>query len=595
MAENYGDVAGATGGGLPIPPRSSGLPLGQNDPIAAMLENAARQYSQASQTTGLERMFSGRAKARQAQETLTTLLPLQKELRAQDTATLQAEGEARKQHAAQITAFKGMAELIEGAATKHFAMSPAEQKQFQPVLEWIFTQGDKMAGTGIGDKNIQRAFRIKDYAAITNRLMTKEPLMEDDDRAELSLRVDNAKTDEEALKAATDKRAEMQERAASFVRMELPKIAMKIGAAPGTGKDKPFTEATAAAKEMFPTYVTSQAFQKAIFATPAELWTAHGIEAPKTSQEAAEAAAKNKAAGPPLTREVSSILGEMKGPDGQPLTPTTATADQIAKAGKQVKQDRVDVSAAQGLAVETMKRGLSVSPETRSKHISVKALMERGELIQPPAGITQDALNQDPDMVAVDDKQKARLTQLAPARAQLDVFQNVANRIITAKSPTEALAQGTKLYLGAFTGSDPVAKGYLDAAEGFIGNLSRAIGGETGVLTNLDVTRMRRAAYASFFDTAASRDIKAAIINDIWKSSQAALVAEISGKSTGVFRSQLIGLLDKLDKETHLTLGKAPKDIRQRIEDRALMSTTDKPADLVFDPATGTLKPKGKK
>jgi hypothetical protein len=53
--------------------------------------------------------------------------------------------------------------------------------------------------------------------------------------------------------------------------------------------------------------------------------------------------------------------------------------------------------------------------------------------------------------------------------------------------------KGTKLYLAAKTGQNPDAKLYLDNREAFLGNLSRSLAAERGVLTQQDIERIAKA------------------------------------------------------------------------------------------------------
>src|SRR3990167_2281077 len=259
--------------------------------------------------------------------------------------------------------------------------------------------------------------------------------------------------------------------------------------------------------------------------------------------------------GPALSTGVKDMLATIKGPDGKPLVPGIASVDQIKWAQDANAKFEIAKAANQGLAVEQFKRTLPAPGEELSKYVDVNALVQTGDIRKPTPGTTVANLYSDKNLRYATPQQQEAVQALGPTRQQLATFQTMADRLITATSPTEAAAQGVRLYTGAYTGANPEAKAFMDSSLGFIGNLSRTLGGEKGVLTDLDRQVMKNAAIASFWDTAKSRDIKKAIINDIYKSAHSSAVGSIAGTSDQTkARSELDTLFKRLDEASRSTL-----------------------------------------
>lgn len=220
-----------------------------------------------------------------------------------------------------------------------------------------------------------------------------------------------------------------------------------------------------------------------------------------------------------------------------------------------------------GRGVEDAKRSFPITPKERSEHFDVDALIRTGQFVQPPAGTTREQLATGGAYAYADDKQRERFSNLAPARQMLDTFEVLSKRLITAEPGVDTLRQGIDLYAGALTGSNPIAKGYRDASEGFLSHLARTFG-EKGVLTNEDISRVRSAVVATFFDSAKSRDIKHAITRDIYNASHKALVNEMSGRPFSEQRAQIQELLQRLDDETGKSLAKATRPGKVIIRNR---------------------------
>jgi len=227
-----------------------------------------------------------------------------------------------------------------------------------------------------------------------------------------------------------------------------------------------------------------------------------------------------------------------------------------------IQEAKKAVAAATGAEAVKLKEQQPVPPEERAKHTDVEALLATGDLVQPPAGITAGELAKSPRYVAISDKQKDQLGELAVSNQTLGGLLAMADRLITARSAPEAWAQGLRLHAGAFTGENPLAKSYVDAKKGFLGPISRSVAKERGVLTDRDIGRID-SALSSFFDTQQSKDLKKAIVTDIFEVSRRASIAAVAGKSLGPFTAKMSELLTRLDRVHAETLTKSvPKDQR---------------------------------
>jgi hypothetical protein len=286
------------------------------------------------------------------------------------------------------------------------------------------------------------------------------------------------------------------------------------------------------------------------------------VEREKMKQDLMPDTAKRLGIGQPVLDQIQaagvspSTLSEM---------PDKERGVLVQKALDTIKSRQVEIAEKTGLAgaeaAETAKRGFPLMPKERSTMIDANELISTGQLVYPPAGATRAKIADDPKWVDIDDKQKEALRTLVPTKTQLTIFQGMAKRLITAQTPSQALGQGLQLHAGAISGANPEAKAYLDATEGFLGLLSRSVGGQKGVLTELDIKQIRRAAIASLFDTASARDYKAAIINDIVTAHHNAIVGEVTGQAMPN-RSEVEAMLKKLDASTTDTVGRIPETDR---------------------------------
>ena len=102
------------------------------------------------------------------------------------------------------------------------------------------------------------------------------------------------------------------------------------------------------------------------------------------------------------------------------------------------------------------------------------------------------------------------------AQNQLDVIENLADRIITAQSALGLPGQAIKVKFGALTRSNPDARLFKDEIDAFLSMLTRSAG-EKGVLTTQDVDRIKR-ALPTELDTVEIADRKMQTLRTLFES-----------------------------------------------------------------------------
>ena len=447
---------------------------------------------------------------------------------------------------------KNLSELAALADKFHKDYDPATQESVRPIYQQLLKTRAQLAGRDMPDDVIDQALRSPNLAAGYSSIFNDPSYspQERDQALALIGQGKDVKTREDVVALATKRK---DQELTSLVQTHLPQVLQRMGASP----EKPisgqqFMTTLEKDPEIGPALKGSPALRRNLntFVTDknnADTLASWGLKPGSVETKAMQ--------GPELSTDVRDILGTIKGPDGKPLIPAVANSEQIKWATKAAQAYKVETASKQGLSVEEFKRTLPAPGEELSKYVDVNALASAGELRKPVPGTSVAALYSDKNLSYADAKQQEAVQALNPTRQQLATFQTMADRLITAKTPGEAATQGVRLYAGALTGSNPEAKAFMDSSLGFIGNLSRTLGGERGVLTDLDRQVMKNAAIASFWDTTQSKDIKKAIINDIYKSAHTSAVGSIAGTSTqGQTRSELDTLLKKLDEASRGTL-----------------------------------------
>jgi hypothetical protein len=172
---------------------------------------------------------------------------------------------------------------------------------------------------------------------------------------------------------------------------------------------------------------------------------------------------------------------------------------------------------------------------------TVKGL-ESLELEQAPKGLTEGQYRNGPYR-QLDDKEKDAVVQYKVAQKTVDTMNRVANQLITAKTPAQALKQKIALEAGAYTGRNGLAAAYQKDRDAFSSRMARLV--EVGVLTNTDVTRWSD-TFGSFGDTVQTLKAKQALFGEIQEETQRLLKLKLGGKPiSSAARSRLDDLLDK--------------------------------------------------
>jgi hypothetical protein len=186
---------------------------------------------------------------------------------------------------------------------------------------------------------------------------------------------------------------------------------------------------------------------------------------------------------------------------------------------------------------------------------------EQGELLGPKASklMHPDTLEPAPTTITNAEATKrgfvevyqpalAAYNDLASARTVLDNAQGLAEKIVWASTPGQAVKQGGQLYLGALSRKNPVAAAYSDSFESFLGVLSRNLGAERGVLTDRDISRIRK-SMTGFTDTKDIMTLKHGIMNNVLDTAVAGARAKMFGRTVDMTssRKRLDALLASLE------------------------------------------------
>jgi hypothetical protein len=138
--------------------------------------------------------------------------------------------------------------------------------------------------------------------------------------------------------------------------------------------------------------------------------------------------------------------------------------------------------------------GSPVEPQVGETLYDRKAFEDSGQLIPRPDVTNRTARSR--EVVRISEKNMDTLQEVEKSAVSLDQIFDFADRIVTAKTPTEATLQSarylansnaaTRMVPGVF---DPNMATYYDMVQALGNGLAKAFGGERGVLTNVDVTR----------------------------------------------------------------------------------------------------------
>ncbi len=142
------------------------------------------------------------------------------------------------------------------------------------------------------------------------------------------------------------------------------------------------------------------------------------------------------------------------------------------------------------------------------------------------------------------------LADLQNTQAIVDELKGLSDKLITANDAPSALSQSVKLTGQAFArtkGTGELAAAYQDKKQAFTGILSRTLGGEKGVLTDRDITRIVT-ALPGFRDTAALKDFKNSTVQRLLDTAVEAKRSLIEGRPPNPeIRQSLDSLIKQLE------------------------------------------------
>lgn len=284
-----------------------------------------------------------------------------------------------------------------------------------------------------------------------------------------------------------------------------------------------------------------------------------------------------------LTEKERLLSGSAKGQDvvakglekGDTESQSTDTVNQLGQAMFGKNWDKLSQAEKQKVIDKkfSMDAAIAGARTTATGMATQNIPMEPGELanfVTPdnltplPIGTTPAQASQ-MGAIKVNPQQKSDYLDLTKSVASVSELNNLADKLITATNPLEAAKQYALLTGGAYTKANPEAAVYVDMVDAFLSNLARTFG-EKGVLTDLDVGRMRK-ALISFGDTIATKKEKQRIMNEMLSVAQEVGKAKILGinpNEKDLKRiNTLSGQLDKVGKSSGLSTAKPAKSWKE--------------------------------
>lgn len=257
---------------------------------------------------------------------------------------------------------------------------------------------------------------------------------------------------------------------------------------------------------------------------PAQILTALGVEKP-----GAGAGVKQK-----ITQTAEEISLELYNKSFTELSPDER-ADVL-----QTKQDRA-VEVSTGKVKGRIEAGLDapLSSTDLTKFVNPDTLAKF------PAGTTMREVRKSGGFAATP-TQLQKIADLDNAGFIVTQLDELSKQIITATDAASALIQGGTLKAGAFAKTNTAAAAYEDQLAQFTGVISRALGGERGVLTDTDIRRVVN-GMPKFRDTKAIRDFKMGVIQLLFETATDAQKRAITGRAKDPkIRKELNVLLDAI-------------------------------------------------
>lgn len=261
-----------------------------------------------------------------------------------------------------------------------------------------------------------------------------------------------------------------------------------------------------------------------------------------------------------------------------PMDPASFTPENIAKSDKLIREQRIADAAE--VAKRQKQERTDIEQATPYTPSQLHYLRNPETLEPAPVGITPSQAKQQ-GYIPVNQKAVDDLFALDNSGVIIQDLTTLADRLITAENPIGAGTQFATLEAGARLSANSEAAVYKAQKASFIGNLSRTMAAERGVLTEGDIQRISN-GFPSFGDTRQIKDMKLAVINDIYNIAKLGAKRKIVGMKSGEekqYKTRLKTMLDNLD-----AIKKGGKPTTKAAPVKATQPTAKV---LTYNPSTG--------
>jgi hypothetical protein len=246
----------------------------------------------------------------------------------------------------------------------------------------------------------------------------------------------------------------------------------------------------------------------------------------------------------PMTTADVARIQKLSEQTGAPYVAAVGLSKKVAADATLYQRQVAIAGASAGAAAASKQASTLVQPGVRSDLFDRAAFFKTGQLRNAPSGLTEAEAAKG-NYIQISDKQRSDLAHAEQAGIQLDQIFGMADKLITAKNGPQAIIQGGKLSAGAAMRTNTTAKVYDDSLNALSNSLSKSLGGERGVLTNVDVIRWVN-AMPKFTDTVAIKDAKSKLIKEIYQTSVDAQRRAIAGDDVTAAKTSLSKMLDRL-------------------------------------------------
>lgn len=527
--------------------RGEPIRSGYSSVLSEAHADAIRQMQEFQRMGPLQRYFGGGARegaARRHLETLTnagTLETAAQELQQKDVALAQNK---------QTLQLRFM-EVLEKSLTSIASADPDTQDKVIKLLGKPLMELGKVHGVEFNPEELSAAARVPGLATSFMDVFIKSKTFSDEERATLQNSLRGMKR-EKYQSFMDDVVKKKLEEITPEVERELPTtvaaVKKKLGGPPDQLLDEAAFFSNVASVDQ---RAADPMVNRALRAIIKEKAAAYNLKSAATSQEEQKLgieAMRPAAAGSDVSR-----FGKELYPNKDPRT---YDQTEMAAINARIRAEKVAVSEQTGaagvIAATTATRGLRLTPKERAEHVDIEQFLKTGQLVQPAADTTMADMTASGRFAHVDTDQKKRVLGWTRTAGLVKQIDTLARRAVTAETPADAVLQRGQAELGAIFKTNPSAAAYRDSRDAFLGNLSRELAAERGVLTQKDIDRLA-AGLPNFGDTTVTRDLKLAIVQDALATARTALHSEITGQAIPETRSRLDALLDRLDQ-----VGKQP-------------------------------------